>query len=333
MTIYFVYLFLFGSCVVAANSTIPLDLGAVQSTAISFSDRRLWIAAENGLYVASRREADIEVRNCSEIIGPVQSLAWRALVSDQENKKRKPFILKPLSRNSHSPKSHIPYAPGDPSSLSKWFTGKFLSEEDEFGLLVVGTENRLYFFDGSKWWFEWVSVWYSGQGGVVDGEPTSMSFTPSGELFVSNNVSISRLNTNYTFDRIGPLQGLPYNQVKAVFHSPYTVKHPPAMKKTDASAREGTLWVGTGKGYALFDTASSKFIGYYYGRRWHPGEAVLGFASSEKANVVVVLTDGGIAVVSPEEWTLKRKAAHYQAMLARHTRPPGTASCCVHAAQ
>ena len=306
----------------------------VYSAVVSLTDGRLWIGAEDGLYEASRRESDIEVRNCSQVVGPVRSLAWRDLVPDQQKKKRKPFILEPLSRNSHSPKSHIRYSPGDHTSLPKLFTKKLLSKEskDKFGLLVVGTENRMYFFDGDKWWLEWVSVWYSGQGGVVDGEPTSLSFTPSGQLFISNNVSVSRLNTNYTFDRIGPLQGLPYNQIKAVFYSPYTVKRPPATKKTDSSIGGGTLWVGTGKGYALFDTASSKFIGYYYGRRWHLGEAVLGFASSEKANAIVVLTDGGISVLSPEEWTLKRKAAHYQAMLTRHTRPPGTAgylwSCC-----
>ena len=318
--------FLSGSCSIEAstNSTMALDFIAVYATAVSFSDGRLWIGTENGLYVASRRGMDIEVVNCSQIIGPVRSLAWRVLVSDKRKKmnvQKKPFLLNPLTQNT--PIHKFQYSPGDPSSLSWWFAKKFLSQQDEFGLLVVGTKNRLYFFNGSKWWFEWASVWYNGVGGIIDGEPTSMSFTPSGELFISNNVSVSRLNINYTFDRIGPLQGLPYNQVKALFYSTYTVKYPPATKKTDLSVKGGTLWVGTGKGYALFDTASSKFVGYYYGRRWHSGEAVLGFASSERLNVVVVLTDGGITVLSPEEWTLSRKAAHYQAMLARHTRPPG----------
>ena len=161
------------------------------------------------------------------------------------------------------------------------------------------------------------------------GVPTGLTFSSAGELFISNNVSVSRLNVNYTFDRIGPLQGLPYNQANTVYFSDYTTLYPPPSKKRElkrSGNTAGTLWIGTSKGYTLFDVASSKFVGYFYGPRWHPGETILRIASGGKSTTVV-LTDGGIAVVHPEEWTLEQKAKHYQALLERHTRPPGTVLC------
>ena len=158
----------------------------------------------------------------------------------------------------------------------------------------------------------------------MDGSPTSMVFAPTtGELFISNNVSLTRVNVDYTFDRIGPLQGLPYNQINALHFSGYTTVYPPVgAGQEGAGGASGTVWVGTAKGYALYDVSSQTFKGYFFGQRWHSGESILGFAGCCSQGVVV-LSDKGVSVVEGEEWTLQRKAAHYQAMLHRHTRPPG----------
>lgn len=198
--------------------------------------------------------------------------------------------------------------------------------EHGFGVLVVGTRDKLYFYDGSQWWFEWISVWETGLGGLVDGVSTAMTFGPSGELYIGNNVSLTRVNINYTFDRIGPLEGLPYNHVTSLHVSSYSPSNPPPMGPATPPSLVGTLWIGTAKGYTLFDIQRSKFLGYFNGPRWLPGGALLSITRSSSA--VVVLTQQGLAVVHPEMWTLAMKARHYQAMLQRHTREPGLVSDC-----
>ncbi len=285
---------------------------------VSLEDGRLWVGTERGLYEAVKVHNELSVYNSSNVVGAVTSLAWRTAVSDgQKHASRKAIFFDPHVCNGKQA------AIAHSSLAGSACSGNVKHLPQLFGLLVVGTKDRLYFHDGTAWWFEWVSVWYNGQGGVVDGPPSWMTFTTSGELFISNNVSVSRLNINYTIDRIGPLQGLPYNHVNALFHSPYTTSYPtPTMPNTLDNEQGGTLWIGTGKGYALFDISSSEFRGYFYGPRWHPGESVLGFASGG-GNVTVVLTNRGISVVQQEEWTLQEKASHYQDMLARHTRAPG----------
>ena len=289
----------------------------MNSAVVALGNGQLWIGSSKGLFVATRQGMNITLQNMSDVIGPVLSLAWRTDISNGHRHTPK------ITFNTHSLSPKWQYNQILHTSSSGIYRAKGVRQRpNDFGLLAVGTPDRLYFYDGIVWWFEWVSVWYNGCGGVIDGPPTGLTFTESGELFISNNVSISRLNVNYTFDRIGPLQGLPYNEINTVYYSTYTVRSP---KTADG---EGTLWIGTAKGYALFDVRTSEFKGYFYGPRWHSGQSILGFTPSE-GSATVVLTDSGITVVYPDYWTLKRKASHYQAMLMRHTRPPGDAGITV----
>lgn len=300
-----------------------IEWNVVVTAVVSVSDGRLWLGTDSGLYFADRNEEMLTVHNVSVVEGDPTSLAWRAgLVNKDRQNEKKAFILTPQATSLpgqylvHSGKggvhSGVSYPPRERARSS-------------FGLLVVGTGERVYFYDGQMWWFEWVSVWYKGQGGTIDGPPSALSFSMAGELFIGNNVSLTRVNSNYTFDRIGPLQGLPYNQIQSLYHTAYNPQVPPALMHSTGDyvpGTDGMLWVGTPKGFALFDVSSAVFQHYFYGRRWHPGEMVLGFAGSG-GNATVVVTDGGIAVVYPRLWTLEEKAEHYQTMLKRHTRPPG----------
>ena len=272
-------------------------------------------------------------RNVTEVSGVVKSLAWRSAVTNgrsQIDDERRGMFFTPDAVNS--PQKIIAFSNSHGVFCSFSFLQRSCSDrqwsspDEPFGILVVGTEERLYFFDGVLWWFEWVSVWSSGLGGAIDGEPTAMSFSPTGELYVSNNVSLTRINVNYTFDRIGPLQGLPYNQINSLHYSPYTPVYPDPMQSKKSSRNlltlAGSLWIGTDKGYSLFNLASLKFDGYFFGPRWHPGSRVLEMCSGS-GNATVLLTDAGISVVHPLEMTLQQKALHYQRILPRHTRDPG----------
>lgn len=261
-------------------------------------------------------DGDITVTHVTAVEGEVGTILWRSAITQTQI--RKPFHFSPSAVNVLQTDFALSTSQG--SKVTDSYSSK---DEDIFGLLVVGTRERLYFYDGYDWWFEWVSVWYNGLGGVIDGVPTSLAVGNGGEIYVANNVSLTRININYTFDRIGPLEGLPYNQINALCHIDYTPSYPhPTHPSLGYSDSLGSLWVGTGKGYALFDTGTAKFKGYFYGPRWHSGEKILSITETSGGGVVM-LTDKGLTFVTPEVWTLAKKAEHYQSMLKRHTREPG----------
>ena len=194
---------------------------------------------------------------------------------------------------------------------------------DHPGLLAAGVGFKVYFFDGEQWWFEWTSRWEEGLGGVVDGPVTSLTFVPSGELFLGNNVSLSRLNNDYSIDRLGPSEGLPYNKITSLSFLPYSTLYPNPFGENLSKKARGSVVVTTEKGMTIFDITSSTFVSYFHGLRWLPGNAVA-LSTSVSENTFVVVTNGGWALIRGEDWTLQQKSAHYLSMLPRHTRPPGT---------
>lgn len=322
------YLFLFCSCscdvsqywsvdYINANSTI------ITSSVLSMNDRVLWIGTEEGLFMLNTRSTYLSEDNetavapALDIDEPVISLSWRAGIGEDCEYlgfRSHTFLLNNLITSCLD----ISYNGG-----GVVYTGS--GDGCGFGLLVIGTRERLYFYDGRRVWYEWVSQWEEGLGGVIDGPPTSLTFVPSGDLFIGNNVSLSRLFVNYTFQRLGPREGLPYGDILSLHFTSFTVSPPPLLRPLFFSSVKscgGTLLVGMGKGYALFDVRSSSFISYHYGPRWLPGESIR-TASSVAMGVFVLVSDNGVVVLSGEEWTLERKATHYQEMLSRHTREPG----------
>ena len=318
----------------------------MSSGAFSLSTNSLWLGTPLGLFeVIIGLNSNLIVQNITVVFDEVLAVAWRSnIIPNRDFSSNAPFIFNSESFSSQE-KGYISssvdnYLMNVLTGKAEWYMRHHQNHRShrniQFGLLVVGTRERLYFFDGAQWWFEWISVWGSGQGGVIDGPPTSIAVTSTGAIYISNNVSVSRINTDYTFDRIGPLQGLPYNQVLSLHFADFAALCPKVVLQVGHKSKEsdkcnsedspslGTIWVGTKKGYSLYDIRTSSFRGYFYGPRWHSGEAVLGITSAGSGDVVVLHTDKGLTVVWPETWTLAKKAEHYQRMLPRHTRPPGT---------
>ena len=325
---------------------LPLPENAtVLSATVSLSDNRLWLGTTAGLFVLDpshqRREEDDDVEKAPPTVGEaeeeqneeeaeeedsliqigtvsgsVQTMAWRSSLSGETGwgLNSQAFLL---TNHSCEHQQNVSYSSNNNVYISS-------SVKDKFGLLVVATAERIYFYDGFMWWFEWVSMWEEKIGGVVDSPVISLTFAPSGELFIGTNASLNILHINYTFTRIGPQQSLPYHPVSSLYYSPTDVKYPKPTEKSsnDLASGFGVVWVGTSKGYAVFDIKSSKFTSYHYGPRWHPGEEVRGISAAGE-DTVVVLTDDGITIVWPELWTLKKKASHYQSMMERHRRDPG----------
>ncbi len=307
---------------------------------VSSSDGHVWIGTDHGLYrlnttpplTAKPYKGDDDDEGIfinddntivnqfvlmNEIEEPVLSLAWRGgLVGPKGWGLRGNAFL--LTNYSDFYRQNVSYSNGGDLYIGK--TNMF----DNFGLLVIGTESKLYFYNGHNFWFEWVSNWEKGFGGVVDGSPVTLTFVPTGQLFIGNKVSLSRLNNDYTFDRFGGLEGLPYDHILSLHYSSFSPISSTHFKPSSLDkCSRGTLWIGTEKGWSLFDINNSKFIGYFYGPRWHSGSSINDITSIDINNMTILLTDKGVTIVTGMEWTLERKAFHYQEILTRHVRDPG----------
>lgn len=315
--------FFFSLCVMANSWQAP-NYSHVHSALVSLKDGVLWIGTDMGLFRMDpnsdlNRNGTVVIK-VQEVEGKVISLAWRSSLSSFQNVGKHGYTFL-LSNTSSGLKQSTSWSTGSSLHISS-------GSEPGFGLLVVGTEEQLLFYNGQAFHAEWVSRWEDGLGGVVDGPIVSMAITSSGEIFLGNSVSVSRLNNDYTFDRLGPKQGLPYNHITSLLFSPVSVKIPPATVPHDnvTNADSGTVWIGTEKGFSLFDVHDSKFISYHFGPRWHPGQSVLGLAGDDQSTVV--LTDSGLSVLIAEDWTLEEKADHFQSILHRHVREPGEHGSC-----
>lgn len=171
--------------------------------------------------------------------------------------------------------------------------------------------------------WEWVTIVPSGTGGVVDNMITGMAFDTAGRLYVANPTCLNVRARNGSFTRVSGLHGLPYNHLRAVAVGTGTTKH------------EQQVWMASDMGASLWN----RFAGapnewrYFYGPRYHPGTVILDVAT--RGDFTVFATDGGVAVIEDQQWTLAQKAAHFETIQARHFRtvgPPGltgglTAGC------
>lgn len=166
--------------------------------------------------------------------------------------------------------------------------------------LAAGTAHILYRYDGSAWRHTFIP-------GLIDHAVTALAFDTSGRLWIGNRECVNLQNPDQTFERIDGLEGLPYNRITCM-----------------APGSGNTVWIGTEKGAIRRQDTQWN---YYYGPRWHPGEAVRAIATDGK-NVTWLATDQGLAQLTFEEWTLSRKAAHYESLTRpRHDRHGLVADC------
>ncbi len=105
---------------------------------------------------------------------------------------------------------------------------------------------------------------------------------------------------NASIDRIGWLQGLPFNSTTSLAVTP------------------SDLWVGTARGLARFNFGQ-KGWSYYYLQRYLPGASAVR-SVAVGGSVAAVATDGGVVLLESQLWTLSKKAALFEDILARHDR-------------
>eukprot|EP00039_Didymoeca_costata_P020083 m.340007 g.340007 ORF g.340007 m.340007 type:complete len:864 (+) comp19079_c0_seq1:208-2799(+) len=192
------------------------------------------------------------------------------------------------------------------------------SSKDGLFEIVVGTLHKIYMLtvDGTVRRWEWCTNTSTGQGGVLDEAITSLNYNGDGTLFIGNKIALNTYNRESgSYARVTGLQGLPYNDITAL-HTAYS-----------SIDRERQLWIGTGKGFAVYnpEDKDSRWR-YLYGPRWHPGSAVVSMASFSlltadlNYSIVASATDGGLVLFHQQRWTLSKKAEWMEVYTARHNR-------------
>jgi ligand-binding sensor domain-containing protein len=80
----------------------------------------------------------------------------------------------------------------------------------------------------------------------------------------------------------------------------------------------GALWVGTQRGACRWNSTDNSWR-YFYLQRYLPGQSVVTDLASANG-VTLIVTDGGLALIEEQQWTLAEKAEWYETILARHDR-------------
>jgi len=215
-------------------------------------------------------------------------------------------------------------------------------------ILTVSTTDKLWMQDrrsGSQatsslpWRFEWVSVAFLGAGGLVADVVTAVSSFANGTLWLGNSACLNARLPDGRFARVDGLSGLPMSNITAASAALYsTLRTSDGKGNVNASIvpRAGrpleVLWLGTKTGLIAHDPFAPFRFRFLAGPRWLPDDLVLDVAfhpgdGGSRGNALVTLTATGMSVIVRSAWTLEAKAAHYQALLARHDRYGLTSDC------
>ncbi len=166
---------------------------------------------------------------------------------------------------------------------------------------AVGTARALYTGKGNKWNHAYIN-------GFIEDSITSLAYDTEGSLWIGGASCINILHKDGTCDRIGGMQGLPYNHVLCI-----------------TQGWDGDMWIGTEKGAIRYNQG---IWNYYYGPRWLPGESVFDISIDAKNKIAWMTTDHGMSKIAFQPWNLARKAAYYQTMISpRHDRHGLVADC------
>ncbi len=148
--------------------------------------------------------------------------------------------------------------------------------------------DKLWSFDGRKWRWEWTQF-------LLGPHPTSLAYGDDGSLIIGGAECVHLMTAN-GLKRIDGDDGLPFNKINDISVEPNGM----------------IAWMATDKG-VMRDRS------YYAGPRWQTGERV--FYIDAFDNGAVFADDKGIIIIRLEDWTLKRKAEHFQAQVyPRHDR-------------
>jgi hypothetical protein len=106
---------------------------------------------------------------------------------------------------------------------------------------AVATRRRLYQYDLKttqllRW--DWITDVVTGQGGVIDDQPTALSYAPDGTLWIGTASCLNVLYNDDTVSRFAGKDGLPMSNHTAIDASTWLLPHPIAADLEIDSSRE-----------------------------------------------------------------------------------------------
>lgn len=141
----------------------------------------------------------------------------------------------------------------------------------------------------------------------IDLEIRHISADASGHVWLATTFGAYVTDGADWWQGIDRTDGMPYQVLNCLGHAP-----------------NGDLWGGTDQG--VWRMRNGQFR-YYWGKRWLPGNRVVGLAVDGRSRAWVA-TDGGVAMIEDRTMTLPEKAAHYEDITqARHSRSGWVAGC------
>ena len=191
------------------------------------------------------------------------------------------------------------------------------------GALAVATVDRLYTRarGNAAFTWEWATLDTAAEGcsgGAITAPPTALLFVGESTLYIGHTFGVQRMDLHS--GALSRVAGLPWSNVTSL--------------GALASAPD-TLFVGTTRGLVRI---SHGVVRYFYLSRYLPGVAVRAVAAIPPPGggtgepcegvpggllppAVAVATDAGMAILTPQCWTLSRKAGYFQSIAeARHNR-------------
>jgi hypothetical protein len=186
--------------------------------------------------------------------------------------------------------------------------------------IVAGTTDKVWVLPESghgRW--EWVTDLVTSEGGVYDATAADLACDESdGTVFAATATALNMRSPSGEVSRLDYTQGMPVNDSASVAVEPHS----------------GAVWIGTPHGlvrWARGKDADADWR-FFWGQRYLPlgNSSVYDVAavSSAGLGLAVVATDGGLAFLEAQTWTLAEKAAHYETILQqRHNRHGMVAEC------
>jgi hypothetical protein len=213
---------------------------------------------------------------------------------------------------------------GDGDTTAAPMTALTADSEPPAALVAAGSADKVWLLTpaGAVVRWEWVTAIsgpHMGSGGVLDGPATALAFDNNGTLLAGNDVALNfRHAQNGSWGRISGDAGLPFANITAIVTG---------SRDPITGARQ--LWLGTAMGLVLqsADPAADPPFHYLFGPRYHAGTRVTAMALLADGTGVVAATDGGVAWLTQESFTLARKAVLMQQKLVRHDRHGLVAGC------
>ena len=316
----------------AGAPSAPIALGTADEVSLASAGGTLWAGGPQGLVSWPTQQQQQQQQQQQRGDKAAAAVTWHVKGSD----------IGAVATSAPSPSSPPLVAAGGSEKL--WLldgaTGQTLRWEwvtdipSEAGGAIADTITALAFGEPDEAFAEEAEAEVAAArgGGLPAWRKRQMRLAAAGApLYIGSADALNVRHANGTIERVDGERGLPWGNITSLALLP--------ADTADGAARRAELWLGSSRGLVVLRGAGSGDFShdqwrYLSGPRWHPGEAVLAVVPL-RAQAVVALTDGGASLLEQQcDWTLARKAAHYEAIWegGRQDRHGLVAACALPAA-